>query len=112
MKKLYGIFTVVFILTISSILHAQTNTLPHYGTYWVQGNGNNLLPYPIDPYDGLMDIVVLNATNHIYLIQDTPEDYAALQEFKSSLRSEMMSMESFELEGGDELMFPHWTAPT
>jgi hypothetical protein len=36
-------------------------------------------PYPIDPYGGGLPITTLDASHQIYRVEDTPEDYAALQ---------------------------------
>jgi len=36
-------------------------------------------PFPVDPYDGSLPVITLNASNQVYLVEDTPEDYATFQ---------------------------------
>ena len=37
------------------------------------------VPFPVDPYGGSLPVTTLDASNQIYLVEDTPEDYADLR---------------------------------
>ncbi len=85
MMQIIGRLTAGSVLAFSLVsdVHAQTaSSKPNYGTYWLQSCP---VPYPFDPYGGLLDVKTVDEKNHIYVIEDTPEDYAALQEANKSM---------------------------
>jgi hypothetical protein len=59
------------------------------GTYYLSSMP---VPFPCDPYHGALPIETLDAVHHIYLVKDTPSDYATLQSAQSVVRHQMMAM--------------------
>ncbi|MGC8744826.1 MAG: thrombospondin type 3 repeat-containing protein [Verrucomicrobiia bacterium] len=55
----------------------------HAETYWLQSHKDSP-PYPFDPYGGAIKIEALDEKNGLFLILDTPEDYAAMQALQAA----------------------------
>lgn len=63
------------------------------GTYYLSSMP---VPFPCDPYYGALPIETLDAVHHIYLVKDTPGDYATLQSAQSVVRHQMVAMNEDE----------------
>ena len=106
------IITLLILGFATNFVHAQ-DSIPQTGTFYLQSYSPIPAPFPFDPYGGTEPIVVLDATNHIYLIQDTPEDRQSMESMNSM---SMLSMDSLTPgdggSGGSEPNFPQWSPPT
>jgi hypothetical protein len=100
-RKSIGSFLFFIGLILARPASAQTSdTIPSVGTFYLQSAGSVSVPYPYDPYYGNEPIEVLNASNRVYLIQDSTDDFAALQSMHSLARRSM-AMEDLGGDSGD-----------
>ena len=98
MKSLKAILTIITVLIVVTTNFTLQAASPNVGTYYLHSFP---VPFPCDPYDGVLPIITLDAARHIYEVEDTPEDYAALQDSNvSSMRAMSAPMPNDGI-GGD-----------
>ncbi|HEU6448914.1 MAG TPA: alpha/beta hydrolase [Verrucomicrobiae bacterium] len=62
-----------------------------YGTFYLQSQGG--VPWPFDPYGGTEPIETIDASNRIFVVEDSAEDFQFMQDLNSMSSMSMMSMD-------------------
>jgi len=76
MKRLVRRTAAAFVIIVTFASLFQQAQQACAATYWLQ---TIAVPYPFDPYEGEIKVETLDAEMGIYVVLDTPDDWAALQ---------------------------------
>jgi hypothetical protein len=91
MKTRIQAFLVFLILTAVLFLNLTSQAQSLVGTFYlasqITGGEINSPPYPFDPYGGAVPVEAVDAAKQIYVVEDSAEDYAALQSVNSLRRA-------------------------
>jgi hypothetical protein len=89
----------------------DASSVPSSGNFYLLSQwGQKFPPLPCNPYATLgVPVYLLDVTNHIYLVADSPEDYTALQQQQRAITMSEGRMSAMDASSGSDSAF---LAPT